>query len=314
LALVYHGLQIFWCMSNETYHYKRVSKSSLPDLQKLYKEVFNLNYSLDFIEKKIDTLTGEAAYLGYLAYHKSGEVAGYYGLLACFKTIEGEKTLCAQSADTMVSKAHQGQGLFKVLYDLTFELAKNVGVKFLFGYPNTLSYPLFIKALKWDNPRSQQVHLFEINTFPLAKFFYKYNQFESVYIKIVQNIFNLIYKKSNQFTDESVKASAIYKLKNGRNFIIQIDGSKVWLSVLNGIWIGKIEGQLTYLQVIEKIKPLCFLLGLSQIRIAIDSELDNTNYSELASKTIDQPLIIKYIDESFKEKNITFEGFEGDMF
>jgi GNAT superfamily N-acetyltransferase len=298
-------------MSN--YTYERVSKAKLADLQVLFKEVFNINYSLQYIETKIDTFNTPLPYFGFLAYHISGEVAGYYGALACYKIIEGEEILCAQSADTMVSPKHQGQGLFKKLYDLTLELGQQHDVKFIFGFPNQVSYPMFVKALKWDNPRNLEYHFLKVTTIPLAKLAYQYSTFEQLYMKTCKLVFHFFFQSSNAFTDTSTDKSFQYKVRNGRNFLIKVSQTKVWISILNGLWIGKIEGKLGYNQIISKLKPLCYILGLPEIRV-ISDPIQPTEIVLPVFKTKSQPIIIKFIDPNYQNKKISFEGYEFDMF
>jgi GNAT superfamily N-acetyltransferase len=57
----------------------------------------------------------------------------------------------AQSMDTMTHPDYQGQGVFTKLAEACYEIATARGFEILYGFPNPLSYPGFVKRLGWTH-------------------------------------------------------------------------------------------------------------------------------------------------------------------
>ena len=80
-----------------------------------------------------------------------GRLAGAYTLWPARLNIGGEIVLGAQSMDTMTHPDYQGRGLFTKLALACFEMAAARGFEVLYGFPNPLSYPGFVRRLNWDH-------------------------------------------------------------------------------------------------------------------------------------------------------------------
>ncbi len=57
----------------------------------------------------------------------------------------------AQSMDTMTHPDYQGQGVFTKLAEACYDIAAARGFEILYGFPNPLSYPGFVKRLGWTH-------------------------------------------------------------------------------------------------------------------------------------------------------------------
>jgi len=53
--------------------------------------------------------------------------------------------------DTMTHPDYQGQGIFTTLAPACYEIAAACGFRVLYGFPNALSYPGFVRRLDWDH-------------------------------------------------------------------------------------------------------------------------------------------------------------------
>jgi GNAT superfamily N-acetyltransferase len=78
-------------------------------------------------------------------------LAGAYTLWPTPLRIAGEKVLGAQSMDTMTHPDYQGRGVFTTLANACYEIAAARGYMAMYGFPNPLSYPGFVRKLGWSH-------------------------------------------------------------------------------------------------------------------------------------------------------------------
>jgi hypothetical protein len=149
----------------EEYMFERLTDQNLHDLQILIKDLYGREEPIENLIRKYDTSTWGVQYIGYIAYSKNREVAAYYGVFPVMLEIHGENILAAQSGDTMTHRHHQRKGLFIQLAYMTYELAKEVGIQFIFGFPNDNSFPGFQKKLNWKFSERMNNYNFLVPTF-----------------------------------------------------------------------------------------------------------------------------------------------------
>lgn len=77
--------------------------------------------------------------------------AGLYLLWPVRLQLGSEVVLGAQSVDTMTHPDYRNQGMFTALAERCFALAAERGFQALYGFPNPLSYPGFVRKLDWDH-------------------------------------------------------------------------------------------------------------------------------------------------------------------
>jgi predicted N-acetyltransferase YhbS len=77
--------------------------------------------------------------------------AGSYTVSPTTLDIGGERVRGAQSLDTMTHPDFRGRGLFTQLALACFERLAADGYEVLYGFPNPMSYPGFIRKLNWDH-------------------------------------------------------------------------------------------------------------------------------------------------------------------
>ncbi len=78
-------------------------------------------------------------------------LAGAYIIWPVKIRVGGETVLGAQSMDTMTHPEFQGQGLFTALASACLDMAAARGFEIVYGFPNPLSYPGFIKRLQFKH-------------------------------------------------------------------------------------------------------------------------------------------------------------------
>ncbi|MCA1324321.1 GNAT family N-acetyltransferase [Herbaspirillum sp. alder98] len=150
------------------YNLIRLDSSNFADLLGLMEVVNGSTPDGHQLRKKYDTRAFGAENLGYLAY-KQGEkiAAAYYGVFPMRVMLAGKEVLAAQSGDTMTHPDHRGKGLFIALARKTYALAAEEGVKFVFGFPNSNSYPGFVKKLAWQHPYNMVAVNIVVPTLPV---------------------------------------------------------------------------------------------------------------------------------------------------
>jgi len=81
----------------------------------------------------------------------NGKLAGFYTIWPVKIRLGDETVLGAQSMDTMTHPNYRRQGLFTKLALFCYEMAMSKGYEILYGFPNSSSYPGFIRRLNWDH-------------------------------------------------------------------------------------------------------------------------------------------------------------------
>src|SRR5882672_9602253 len=136
-------------VENKEYVIERLNNDRLKDMESLYKAVYGIAAPENYFLKKYDTAYTGAEYLGYIAYNKENIAVAYYGVMPCFIQYNNEIILAAQSGDTMTHPGFRYKGMFVELSKITFELCREVGIRFIFGFPNQNSYHGAVNKLGW---------------------------------------------------------------------------------------------------------------------------------------------------------------------
>ena len=308
------------------YSFYRIDESRYIDLITISKSAFGIDPGLSYYEMKGRTRQFGEPFLGYIAYHSSGEPAAFYGVYAHPVIHEGKQYSAAQSGDTMTHKNHTGKGLFITLAKMTYDLAAKNGLSFVFGFPNDNSYPGFAKKLNWVFPEKLKEYRQKVGTLPFAKLAKKVlfiRSLYNIYSKIIFSFYRpdkLSFQNSanenNNLTvlhsDDFVK----YKSFSGCR-LVKIGSVHAWIRVDGFLFIGDIEKNLTVdIAVInKKIRQLAFFLGADVIifQTSPDTYFDKAFGSILKSKDAYQVGYINFNSELPLEK-IKFVMADFDTF
>lgn len=234
-----------------SYQFKRLDESNIKDLLFLYKHAFNAYADLNFIQKKYNTSFASVTHVGFIAYHTAtNEPSAFYGVFPIQVEINGQKIVAAQSGDTMTHPNHRGKGLFITLAKMTYDLAKELGVEFVFGFPNDNSYPGFVNKLSWKHYSNINHYKIAASSIPLdklAKRFHLFKPILNLFIPTTTSIaktnqFDNSLKKQNQAYGTVCHNQEFYSYKTYYpNFVVELAGVKCWLKVDGRLWVGDID-------------------------------------------------------------------------
>jgi len=256
----------------EEYTFERISASRLYDIKLLYLDSFGEDVSMDFVEKKYDTSAFGVRDIGYIAYDGVGIPAAYYGVFPCRASIGGNAYLCAQSGDTMTHPNHRGKGLFIKLAKMTYELARENGIKFVYGFPNDNSLPGFEKKLGWVCPEKFNVYYIPVSRIPIA-ILSKWKVTRNLYYKyIVASRLRSLKTKKEYFENPLInnndggilRDKDFFEYKNYfKKELIEINGKCVYIKVDSSLRIGDIESvdEENFYLILQKLLKLAKSLG-----------------------------------------------------
>lgn len=275
----------------DNYSFERLDEHNLKHLIQLYKNAFNIVISEKDLEKKYDTKKFGLEYVGFLAISKDNVAAAYYGVFPLICNCNNVNILCAQSGDTMTHQDHRGKGLFIELAKKTFELAKNQGIQFIFGFPNQNSYPGFVRKLSWEHIDDLNLYSIKVHTLPLSKIVKKLTSLSAIYSCFIKFIF-LFYTKANKGFLNSLSFDSHDSILHNEDFFdyksyhpsyfLNINKKNVWLKIDGRLWIGDIEfsSEKEFNSIMKSLKVLAFLLGTNEIHFHTSP---NTRYNDYMS-------------------------------
>ncbi len=229
------------------YEIVQVSENNYNSIKFLYKETFKLKSTDEQIALKYNTEHTGLKNIGFIAYYKQFPAA-YYGVFPTYAYVNGKRVLAAQSGDTMTHQNHQKKGLFVKLAEKTYDLAKNKGVQFVFGFPNQNSYPGFAKKLNWSFYDKMVEFRISGSYIPFCEVAHKFQFIAPFYLKyiklklknnIISNGDDLIFKFQHKYG--IYKDFEYWKYKKRDNiFMINYDGFTLIIKVDNHILIGDV--------------------------------------------------------------------------
>lgn len=309
----------------QTYFTRRLSKTNLHDLYILYKAVYKAERPIGYFEKKYDTVYTGCTNIGFIAYNHQKEPISFYGVQPCLIRYKEKIYLAAQSGDTMTHPHYRFQGLFIELSKITFLLAKQEGIHFLFGFPNQNSYPGMIKHLNWQLTDYLQCFTWKINTLPIA---HKKLQNRRIkkryqwYVRFVLKRFcclnpglpNSLLKEG--FAGIERKNDYLEYKKYSKTYVLQLNKAKAWISVRDAMLIGDVELNGEQVKtVIQKLKYICFMLGIPRMYFQTST---NTYLSSLLEEYYKGeetfPVLFQDLSGSVSFKDIKFTLADIDIF
>ncbi len=313
----------------QSYQIHRLSKERLYDLYRLFKNskrwFFQKSYK--YFKEKYNTSYTGVEYVGYLAYDLNGDPAAFYGVIPMIGKYKGESILIGQSADTLTHPNHQKKGLFVYLANKTYKLAKEEGVKFLYGLPNSNSYPGFIKKLDWKHQDDIYIHSISINQFPFAKIFQLTkvsNYFFKFYIDLLTLIFwrkqinflNLIKENENNFSIRILYDEIYFgnKKYGGDSKILKVsETSTMLIKVKSKLKIGVLSHNINLdSRLIVKLKLFAFFCGCNEIEFK--SNYSNEFANNFFNSRKGSEVIVKSLDNDFDDCKVKINYFDFDTF
>ncbi|MGE0567473.1 MAG: GNAT family N-acetyltransferase [Bacteroidia bacterium] len=312
----------------DEYYFERLSEDNFKDLFFLYSHTFDRNASLPFLERKYDTDWTGARLVGFLAYHKaSKQPAAYYGVFPVELIYKDKKILGAQSGDTMTHPDHRGKGLFIKLASSTYELARDLGIKLVFGFPNQNSYHGFVNKLQWTHYGNVAHFKLKASIVPLDKIIKKFSflDFISLWIFPQKNLeLNELQFPNSLCSEQKVDGfvlhdSNFYKYKTSAKtvFIKEFYGVKCLIKIDGRMWVGDIESctEDVFNKVILSLVRYAKKLLCSSIQISV---MENSNYYLwlLKNYSVDSTIAAGGIsfDKTVPVEAFQFNGADFDTF
>ncbi len=308
------------------YKYIRLKRDLLKDLNDLFITSSKKRGNYDKFIKKYDTTYAGVQYIGYLAYDCNNKPVAFYGLIPCIAMYQNERILIAQAVDGLTQPNHQRKGLFTQLIKLTTELAKSEGIHFIYGIPNELSFPVFIKKLKWPQNGNMLIYKFSVLTLPFNYLFMKGKKCEFIF-ELWTNFVLLFYNKvEDSFINSNINCDTfgIFRDQNYFNYktykkkyTISILQKKVWFSVDGALKIGDIEySDIDTLKIIiRKLKIISFLVGARKIIFQFSPKSKQVDlFSKIKVPLKGLPIIYLNLSEIYSPENFVISLADFDTF
>lgn len=234
-----------------TYKFERLTDETLKDLLFLYKTAFNETERLSFLQKKYNTDYAGIRNIGFIAYDANNHSpAAYYGVFPVILEYKQQHVIAAQSGDTMTHPDHRGKGLFITLAKMTYDLAKEMGVEFVFGFPNANSYPGFVKKLNWQHYSNVNHYKIKASVIPFDKLVKKFSFLKPLHQVLLpktepitpsQQFQNSILLQNPSQGGVSHHSTFFAYKTYYPSFVINICGVKCWVKIDGRLWVGDIE-------------------------------------------------------------------------
>lgn len=290
------------------YSFLQLNASSVFYLEQLYEKVYLRKAPANYFSSKYNTTYIGKQYIGYIAMQDKLPVA-FYGIIPTRVSVKKSIVLAAQSCDTMTHPKHRKNGLFKVLAEMTFELAKQNDIHFVFGFPNNSSHSTFLNHLGFIQTETLSRYTIHFkDSFRnriLRKLFFPGEKVKTVFrnMLILEGFDGVIY-------DE---AFLKYKRYN-QNLIVGIENNYYWINKYGNLFVGAISAEnmqglsrhIALLQSKTKAKSISFL-------ISPDTKL-NLALSEIYKVEQGFPVIIKDLSGKVPLDNLKFQFADIDIF
>jgi hypothetical protein len=141
------------------YTVTRIRQEDMAGLEKLFRKVYQRPVTPGYFKKKLATGYTGLDNAGFIVKSSEGEVVACLCIVPCFVLIKSKRIKAAQLTDGMTDIAHRKNGLFGELVKAILELSELSGIELLYGFPNQVAYPVWLKY-GWEE--QQQIDRFVI--------------------------------------------------------------------------------------------------------------------------------------------------------
>ena len=262
---------------NGGYSIERLCTDNLDHLMLLHEAVYDSRPEPDHYFRKYDTSYTGVSYVGFIAYNKERVPVAYYGVIPCLIQSGDDIILAAQSADTMTHPHHRYKGMFVELSKMTFELCRQLDIRFVFGFPNQHSYHGAVNKLGWQLIVQMVYFTIQVKGLPLEAISSKVPGLGKIYNKYRKSLLSKI-QTDQPYVASSIIADGFAGVYRSEEYFgyktysetrtIQINNVKIWISNKPGMLIGDIEGlnEVNFKNTIAKLKAMAGKLGIRQVQ------------------------------------------------
>ncbi len=258
-----------------------------------------------------------------IAFSNDEQAVSFYCIISQKAVYKGNEFYIGQSCDSMTHKSFGGRGLFINLAELAYKRIQEMGVKFVFGFPNETIYGLRVKKLKWRHTENINQYIQNVTTFPFVKVIKKLPVLNGIYFFYVKLILRKYISDVRCFANSVIdnKTAGIlhdeayfeYKAGKGK-YIIKIEGVNFWVKFDGLLWIGDFEptSQEIFSKAMRTLKHIAMLTGCTSIRFNYQ---EGTNNDLLLKKTLKVKSTMPYGFVCFSEEmeNISFKFSSADF-
>ena len=259
------------------YEIRKIGAERLGDLDGIFRSAFNEAPPLDELKAKHATEFAGLRDLGYAAYTPNGEPAGYYGVFPLRLRVAGKSVLAAQSGDTMVHKAHEGKRLFTRLARLTYDDAREQGVKSVYGFPSATSYPGLVRRLGWTHDGNFRRYQFIVPTLPVSELLWRFPLARTLLARW-QKLLLSLFPRGGYFAGSLMDSGGDcversegywrYKLAGPDIRVIKVAGVDTIVKLEGSLGIGDVDSldprQLR--RILHRLRLFCVFAGIGRIR------------------------------------------------
>jgi len=254
------------------FYFERLSEENFSKFYHLFCTVFDKKTPYDFLYKKYNTgyLGGGLKYVGFVAFNQNQEAVSYCGTIPFAFKINGQSYIGAHSCDHMTRSDARKKGLFVKLNDLSDALCEELGIDFVFGFPNQNNHPILVKYAQWEIIDTTQAFEIPVSGLPVSSLANRTSLLKNVYQKFVKNQLQskLSQKPIERNWNGIIRDDAFYSYKKySPNYVVQLKNGKVWLKVKGVIFIGDLELNPSgdFQELLNELKKLAFQLGIRKI-------------------------------------------------
>lgn len=249
---------------------ERLDQTNINSLPVLYHAVYGRKMTAAFFEKKYKTVYAGFVYAGYIAFTKSHRPVAFLGAIPCELNYDGKFIAAAQLTDGMTDPVYQGRGLFAHLIEKITELCKQNNVRFLFGFPNQYSLPVFLDKQEWQEYGKMDLFCLPIQALPLEKISRKLSAFTYLYNSYLHRVLKRYIHPST--TNMPPVDPGIYKNDDYTKYtyqdsiVISIRHVRVRIKIKHGMRIGEMAvSENEFDEVMNDLKKLACKLGVDTI-------------------------------------------------
>lgn len=274
------------------HYFERLTDDNFIHFHELHQRIFGKNNPIDMLKKKYKTKYIIEGYWVYLAFDKTSKKAvASIGVIPWLCNYQDKPVLAAQCTDIMIAKEHSGKGLFALLYQKVAELLKEHDFKFIFGFPNQASYPVFKNRLNWKFYGKLNVYSIPSrNKIPLRKVFYRFPLLRAFHDACLDYIFkkfeseNIEILFENRLSAGTLKNRDFYHYKMSKaHKLLRLGNSYFLIKVTNRLLVGdiKLENEAAFDKHLQTLLKLAAKSGVSSVDFMCS---EGTDLDRLLSK------------------------------
>lgn len=258
---------------------ERLTDERLSDVQRLMREVLRTKLSLEQVRIKYATQHTGHQYLSSIAYDGDRPIAFYGTIPQVFTDGQGGTFVGCHVSDSMTLPDYQGKGLHQQLALTAYAWMREEGVKVVYGFHSENTFHS-CKKLDWEVWGRLHGFLIDAGGMPFAKVLRRLSPLRAWHFRRVKAVLdryafpNSKFENSNQALGPAVEYSPAFFDSKAfrRNFWVEIDGVRFWLSVEAVIRVGDVHfaDNAQFWRAMDALKAVCRRLGYQQILFQTD--------------------------------------------